>query len=231
MKNVVPPCESCETISGSAFCVLKKQELELLTHNKTHFNFKKGQSIFYENGNVQGIYCIYSGKVIIHKHSDDREQIVRLAKPGSWIGYRALLSGEKYAASATAIENTTVCFIPVQVFIGTLKDNSSLAFKAMRLLAQNLGESESLLTSMVHKQASGKVAESLLTLIDFYGYEEDGVTINAPFSRENLAAISGITTETAIRILSVFNKKKFVKLQGKKIRILDVQKLTELSDL
>ena len=230
LKKEAPPCGLCETKKDSIFCHLNHAELEILTKHKTHILFKKGQALFYENSQVQGIYCIYSGKILIHKNMDAREQVVRLVRPGDWIGDRALLNDESYSTSATAVEVTEVCYIPRQVFTGLLKENSDLALEAMKFLSGKLKTAEHLLTSMVHKQSDEKMAEALLALGEYYGYEDDKMTIRANFSRENLAGIAGITTETAIRLLSSFNKSKLVRLIGKRIKLTDIPKLQALSN-
>ncbi|MFI5150895.1 MAG: Crp/Fnr family transcriptional regulator [Bacteroidia bacterium] len=237
MKNIarksnIPPCETCTTKDSahSIFCTLKTEEQELLSQHKAHFHFKRGHTIFHENSQVQGIYCIFSGKVLIHKHVDAREQVVRMARPGDWIGYRALISEEPFTASATALEEVQACFIPRHVFMGLLKENNGLAIETLKLLARNLKTAEIHWASMVHKHADGRMAEALLALGEFYGYEEDKMTIKVHLSRENLAGIAGITTETAIRLLSAFNKDKLIKLIGKRIKLLDIQKLNILSN-
>jgi CRP-like cAMP-binding protein len=224
-KHTIPPCETCATREHSIFCTLHQDELESLSKHKAHFNFKRGHTIFHENSHVQGLYCIFSGKVLIHKHVDAREQVVRMARPGDWIGYRALISEETFSASATALEDVEACFIPRHVFMTLLKENNNMAMEALKLLAKNLKSAEVHWASMVHKHADGRMAEALIALGDFYGLEEDKMTIRVKLSRENLAGIAGITTETAIRLLSNFNKENLVKLVGKRIRLLDIPQL------
>lgn len=114
-KVEVSPCEKCGNLSSSVFCSLNKTELGQLSDHKSFNVYKKGQVIFYEGNLPQGLYCIHSGKVKIHKLGDDgKDQIVRLAKTGNVIGYRALLSSDNYYATATALENTLVCFFQNQ---------------------------------------------------------------------------------------------------------------------
>ena len=112
-KIEVPRCSDCEALNVSMFCSLNNAEETTLSDNKVHGVFKKGQVIFFEGHQPQNLFCIYSGKVKIFKLGDDgKEQIVRFAKSSDLIGYRALLSGENYFASATAMEETIVCCSP-----------------------------------------------------------------------------------------------------------------------
>ena len=80
-QKEVASCDKCESSHNSIFCVLNKIELALLSESKSHISYKKGQTVFYEGNHPHGLYCIYSGKVKIHKLGHDgKDQILRLAK-------------------------------------------------------------------------------------------------------------------------------------------------------
>jgi CRP/FNR family transcriptional regulator len=75
------------------------------------------------------------------------------------------------------------------------------------------------------------MAEALMLLKEFFGLEEDGVTINTVLTREDIGNIAGTTTETSIRVLSDFNKSKIIKLVGKKIKILNNKELARIANI
>lgn len=237
MKSVtkkidVSPCEKCGNLSGSVFCSLNKSELGQLSDYKSYNVYKKGQVIFYEGNLPQGLYCINSGKVKIHKLGDDgKDQIVRLAKTGNVIGYRALLSGDNYYATATALENTTVCFFPKSIYLNLLGGNPDFSMKTIKMLAANLRNAEQMITNMAQKHVKERMAEALLLLREFFGMEDDKATINTVLTREDIGNIAGTTTETSIRVLSDFNKNKIIKLVGKKIRILNSKELSRIANI
>ena len=227
-----PKCEKCNTISKSVFCTLTKNEISDLSGNKSYNVYKKHQVIFYEGNQPQGLYCISSGKVKIHKLGDDgKEQIVRLAKDGSIIGYRSLLSNENYYATATAIEDTVVCFFPKAVYLNLLASNSNFSMRTIQMLSNDLKVAEQMITNMAQKHVRERMAETLLLLKEFFGTEEDKATINTILTREDIGSIAGTTTETSIRVLSDFNKNKIIKLNGKKIKILNHKELVRIANL
>jgi CRP/FNR family transcriptional regulator len=76
-----------------------------------------------------------------------------------------------------------------------------------------------------------RIAEAILFIKETYGFEEDGITISATFTREEIANIVGTATETAIRLLSELNKDKIIQLDGKKIIILDLPKLVNTANI
>lgn len=228
----VPACNNCNSVNSSIFCVLNKMQLETLSENKSHINYKKGQIIFYEGSHPQGLYCIYSGKVKIHKLGNDgREQILRMAKKGNIIGYRALLSEDSYNASATAIEDSVVCFFPKTTYQNQIIPHPSLSMQMIKLLSTDLKSAEQKAMNMVQKQVRERIAETLLMLKDFFGLEADNATINTVLTREAIGNITGTTTETTIRVLSEFNKKKIILLKGKRITILNNSELIHIANL
>lgn len=227
-----PPCETCTTRTNSMFCNVELSQLQKLSSEKTSSAYKKGQSIFYEGRQPHGVYCLYSGKVKIHKSGENgQEQIVRFARAGSIIGYRALLNGDNYSASATALEDTVACYFPKQTFIELLKTNPDFSLLTICQLASDLRTAEHMLTSMAHKFVDERMAEALILLKECYGYEAESSTINASLSRRELASITGTTTETAIRIISDFKDKNFIRLNGKRIEILDLEKLYKVANI
>ena len=194
--------------------------------------YKKGQLIFNEGGHPLGIFCINGGKVKLARSGQDgKEQIVRLAKEGDVLGYRALLSNERYAASAVALDDTTVCFVPRDIFYDALNVTPSLSLEIIRTLAAELGKAEQTITDLAQKPVRERLAEGLLFLKETYGFEEDEATLAVVLSREDIANLVGTATETAIRLLSELKHDKIVEFIGKKIRILDMPRLIKTANI
>jgi CRP/FNR family transcriptional regulator len=226
----VPPCEECTIRSTSMFCNLELHELKKLSEHKTSNIYKKGQSIFYEDRQPHGLYCIYSGKVKIHKYGENgQEQILRFAKPGQIIGYRALLHGDVYSASATAMETSSICYFPKESFMELLMSNSEFCLLTLRRLAGDLKAAEHQLTSMAHKMVTSRLAEAILLLKECYGYEPSSTVLRVIPSRRELANIAGTTTETAIRIIADFKLQGLISFDGKRIEIIHLDKLRQLA--
>lgn len=225
-------CEHCKVRAKSIFCDLQHNDLEAFMAHKACMTYKRGQTIFCEGGFPNGLYCINSGKVKIFQSGDEgKEQIVRLAREGDVLGYRALLSGDRYNATAEALENTDVCFVPKETLFKLIEKNTSFTLQIMKLLSNDLKNAEHKILQLAQKPVRERVAESLLFLKETYGLENDGQTIDITLSREELANIVGTATETAIRLLSEFKHERIIELVGKKIRILDLNKLIKTSNM
>lgn len=231
MQNkVIPGCENCYSCKDSVFSVLSKKELEELNKHKSYHFYRKGFFVFYEGNEPDGLYCIYDGNVKVSKIGEDgREQIVRLAKPGNFLGYRSLLCNDKYNASAIALEDTHICFFPKEYYMELIASRPNIAEQTIRLLTSDLRFAENMMMNMAQKHVKGRIAETLLMLEEMYGVNEKDQTINITFKREDIGNMAGTTTETSIRVISDLNKEKVIESVGKRIRILDKAKLIKLS--
>jgi CRP/FNR family transcriptional regulator len=230
--TITVDCKTCTSRKSSIFCQLDIAELAHFDDNKSCILYKKGQMIFHEGSYPSGVYCINEGKVkTIHIGMDGKEQIIRLAKDGDIIGYRALLSGGKYNASAIALEDSQICFIPKETFFNVVKANSNLSLKIINLLASELGKAEQTITDLAQKTVRERLAEALLLLKETYGLEADGATINITLSREEVASMIGAATETTIRLLSGYKQEDIISFVGKKIKILNMPKLVKAANL
>ena len=214
------------------FCKAKQEFISEINEQKICNIYKKGQTLFNEGSYPFGVYCINDGKVkLSHLGDDGKEQIIRLLRGGDVLGYRALLSGERYSASAIALEDTQVCFIPKELFISVLKSDTGLAFEMMKLLSDELHKAEVKLTHLAQKPIRERLAETLLFIKETYGYEADGITLSVRLSREEIANLVGTATESTIRLLSEFKKDGMVELDGKKIKILRQKELIKTANL
>lgn len=227
-----PHCQLCDARRLSVFDKLSGEEIEELDYQKGCGYFRKNQLIFSEEAHSNGIYCINSGKIKVFKSAaDGRDQIIRFAKKGDVMGYRALLSDEPYSASAMAIEDAVVCFIPRSSIIKLIEQNTRLGTKFMQLLCHNLEEAQKKIVDLSHKTVRQRLAEILLLLKETFGFEADNLTLDVRISREDLASYVGTATESLIRTLSEFKHEGLIELEGKKIKLKNIEDLIDTSGL
>lgn len=216
----------------SIFYTLSQEEKNKLFDNHICTIYKKGEIIFKEGDKPTGLICLATGKVKIFKEGiGGREQIVRMSSPLGFIGYRALFAEQNYTGSAVALEDSVVCILEKDALFKVLRANTDMTLRLMKKMATELGISNMRTVSLTQKHIRGRLAESLLLLVDTYGMEEDGKTIRAYLSREDIANLSNMTTSNAIRTLSSFASEKIITLDGRKISILDMKKLERVSDM
>lgn len=228
----VADCNHCQKRFTNVFCSKSSDSIDQINEEKVCSQYKKGEPIFKEGNRPHGIYCVNYGKIKLSKMgSDGKEQIIRLVKAGDPLGYRALLSGDKYYSTAIALEDSGVCFIPRELFMGILQKDSALTVEMIKLLSDDLKKAELQITHLAQKPVRERAAEAILFIKETYGFEADGKTIDATFSREDIANIIGTATETTIRLLSEFNKEGIIQLNGKKITILNLKQLVKTANI
>lgn len=205
--------------------------LEEIDLSKTANRYKRKQVIFHEGYKPLGVYCINSGKVKVYKLGNTgKDQIVRLAKPGDILGYRAFVSGEYYTASATALEDSVICFIPRKNFFRILQSNSKMSMKMAKLLSANLKTAEDKITQLAQKTVRERLAETLLILNESFGVKSDQNTLNVLLTREEISNIVGTATESIIRILADLKSEGIIDFDGKQIIILNRQGLIKIAN-
>lgn len=188
--------------------------------------------IYCEGESATHLMCLLTGKVKIYKDGvGGRSQIIRMIKPVEYFGYRAYFAKEEYVTAATAVEPSIICMIPMSAVISLVKDNRDIAMFFIRQLSIDLGIADERTVSLTQKHIRGRLAESLLFLKDSYGLEEDGSTLSIYLSREDLANLSNMTTSNAIRTLSNFANERLITIDGRKIKIIDEEKLKKISKI
>lgn len=199
--------------------------------NKSCTSYKRGQILFQEGSKPQGIYCINTGKIKVYKYaSDGKEQIIRIAKPGDFVGYCSLMSGARYPVSAAAIEESTVCLVPKDNILSLFRDNQNFSDGMMQLLCSTIETSYEKMADLAYKPVKGRMAEALLLLNQTFTTDENPKgTIS--ITREDLASLVGTVKETAIRMLKEFKDDGLINTDKTKINITNVEGLVRISRL
>ena len=216
----------------SIFSVLTDQEKELLNSGAEIKNIKKGKLIFKEGDEPHGLVFLNKGSAKLYKIGvGEREQIVRLVKPMSFVGYKALFAEKPHTTSAEAIEDSEIIIYQKSDLHKIVSENSAFAREIIKALANELGFNYNRLINLTQKHIRGRLAETLLLIKDIYGFESDGKTLKAHFTRENLAHFSNMTTSNAIRTLKDFMEENLIKSEGKRITLINIAQLEKISDI
>ena len=202
-----------------------------ISSNITIDEYKKNEYIYKESEIPKSIKCLISGKVKICKSGiTGRDQILRTIKPKELFSFRAYFANDDYLTSAIAFEYSLVASIPMKLVVDLMHNNNNVCMQLIKQLSIELGKSDCRTINLTQKHIRGRLAESLLTLKDRYGIEEDGYTLSIYLSREELASMSNMTTSNAIRTLSAFASEKIITIDGRKIKIINEPDLKKISE-
>ncbi|WIV10657.1 Crp/Fnr family transcriptional regulator [Proteiniborus sp. MB09-C3] len=203
------------------------QKLEKITKERS---YKKGSTIIIEGEKSENVFIIKTGKVKIFKTSNDGREIILDIKGKSKIFAEVtLFDGGKNPATVVAIESSVILSISNEDLENIIRENPDMALNIIKVLNKRLKDAQSRIKNMAINDTYVRTAQALLKLIDKYGTEiEDGameLTLN--LTREELAGLVGTSRETVSRAISQFSKEKAIKIIGRRIIILDKNKLSK----
>lgn len=212
--------------------MLSDDEKVYINDNCSIVNFRKNEIIHKEGDVPTHMMMLAKGKVRVYKEGIGKKpQIIRMLKPCDFFAYRAMIANESSNTSVSAFEASIVYMVKKDAFMHVIETNSRFCYQFMVMMARDLGQSDRRTVNLTQKHVRGRLAEALLSLKQNYGLDDDGATISMYMSREDMANLSNMTTANAIRTLSNFVEEEIIALDGRKIKILDEDKLVRISRL
>lgn len=208
--------------------IFTSEELHALENEKKVIRLKKGEVILEEGHAPKGVYLITTGTAKLYKVGfTGKEQILRFLKKGDLIGYRAILGDESFGATAKALEDMEIEYIPERFFKKMLEENPKMGFEMLKLISKQLGEASDTITILAQKTVRERLAEVLIMLEKNLGKDDEGF-IRISLTREEMANLVGTATESAIRLISEFKNDDLIEVCGRRIKIIEHDKIIKL---
>lgn len=200
-------------------------ELKKIISERKSRQVKKNQVIYYEGDKGNGVYLIVSGKVKTVKLAEDgRELMTGILNNDEYLGIQAILANESYSDTATALEDSTLCLIPKESIDQLLNLYPDVAKEFIKLLSNNIREKEDQLLQLAYHSVRKRMAEAIIKLDKQPGQGTEGFKI----TREDLASLAGMATETVSRTLSDFKEEGLIEKKGSNIKVLDISRLSKM---
>jgi len=225
------PIDKWDFNSQSILADLPDEDVRMLSEYQTTQCYNRGDVIFMEGAYPSGVFSILGGMVKKYKlDGEGREQIIYVAGTGELIGYHAVLSEDRYPDSAAALQESTVAFIPKEDFLFAVNRSDLLSKRLLRTLSHEFTVLINNLTLFAKRSVRERLALQLIVLrekskLDF----KPGSQVEIDWSRDDLASLVGTARENVVRILSEFREAGILETRGRKILVLDVKKLIEIS--
>jgi CRP/FNR family transcriptional regulator, nitrogen oxide reductase regulator len=195
-----------------------------LAQSAEELRFGPGDFIFWEGDPPIRFYMLTSGRIKVIKHgSQGRETLVAVFNPGDIFGEVAVFENKAYPASATASEPSTVLAFNRDSFSCLLTEHPATAMAMIGILSSRLREAQNRLHDLSGERVEQRLARTLQRLTAKLGTE-------LPFTRRDLADMSGTTIETAVRVLSRFSEMGIITSSRGKVTIKDQARLNAISD-
>jgi DNA-binding response OmpR family regulator len=202
--------------------------IKLVSDQREVYDYKKKYSLYVEGQKPKAVYYLLSGKIKVYKSNEEgKELITDIFAAGDFIGYNPVLKGINYTDNAQVIEDASIMIIPQEDFVTLLTNDTQVMQQFIKLITKNILEKEETLVNLVYNSLRKKVAYGLVKALDKYKKDNVGHT-TLELSRENLAQLVGVATESLIRTLADFKSEKLIDLQAGRVTILDEKRLREL---
>jgi CRP/FNR family transcriptional regulator len=154
--------------------------------------------------------------------------LLRLTPSGSFIGLSAVEEeSATFPYSAKVYIDTIIRQVDVKIFMEVLRNNNEFAMEIIKILSANAVQIYGRFYCFTFKQAYGRLADILLCFVERIFKQEK---FDLPLTRKDIAELSGMSTETVVRLLKKFTDDGLISMNGKKIEVLDIEKLQHISE-
>ncbi|MBR2089441.1 MAG: Crp/Fnr family transcriptional regulator [Fibrobacter sp.] len=217
------------------FSELNEEQLGMIANLVIVKNFNRDETVVLEgDDSVQALYLIATGSVQVYMTGiDGRETILSFLERGDFFGEMSLIDGEPRSASVRTVTDAKLLVIHRESFLSLLRKTPEIAMSLMSELCKRLRKANRQIGSLSTMSVSGRVAGTLLNLMQERGvriHTDNGnmVTVihNRP-TQQQLADMSGTTRETVSRICSLLVRTNAIAMTGKDIVIFDEDALQE----
>ena len=204
--------------------VMEDEDLAKLSDLAAERRFESGEFVFWEGDPPEWFYIVETGKVKMLKHSSlGKEFLIAVFGPGEVFGEVAVFDNAPYPASAQATDDTRALGIRRADFLSFLTQNPPVFMYMINVLGKRLRDAHDRLRDLAGERVEQRLASILLML-----YSKLGPTL--PFTRQEIADMTGTTTETAIRVMTRMKDSGVVRSSRGKVTIVDEDKLRALSE-
>lgn len=206
------------------FSGLDEGNLAALSRLAVARTFREGEHVFWEGDPPTHFYVLASGRVKVLKHSSlGKEFVVAFFGPGELFGEVAVFEDRPYPASAQAVADTRVLGIGRGEFLAFVAGHPEVSLRIINMLGGRLREAQARLNAMAGERAEQRVARTLLMLSSKLGH-------GLPFTRQEIADMSGTTIETTIRVMSRMKRAGIIRSRRGRTDIVDEGRLRALGD-
>lgn len=225
-KLIARTCKECD-VKLPVFKALTDEQLEMIDQVRYEVRFRPGETMFKQGTAMTHIVTITEGLVKIYIEGiNNRNLILRLARPVTMIGGPGFFTDFKHHVTTIAVEETIACFIDITTMAKVLEQNKDFAVGLLKWVNMHTLQMYTKFVELTQKGMHGRVAGALLYLHNEVFQDRYGeIKIN----RQDLADLTAMSKESAIRILKEFKDEKTITIQGNLIIVNDLNKLADIS--
>jgi CRP-like cAMP-binding protein len=214
------------------FAHLPQHEIATINEHFRESGYIAGESIYFSGDEASQLYVVASGQIKLLRHSlIGQDVLVDILSPGEFFGTLSTSEGKTFADTAQAQTAACVLSIASHDFRGLLVSYPSVALSVLDITDQRLAEAHEMLRQLSAHSVEQRIAYILLKLADKLGEKQDvGLLIQMPLTRDDIARMSGTSTETASRIMSQLQKDGLIQSGRQWVAIVKRQQLVQIAE-
>jgi len=211
------------------FDPLSDEQLAKLNKNKYTAKYKAGETIFKQGTLVSHVLSLTDGLVKVYIEGlNDRNLILKLAKAGELIGGPGIFTDKRFHYTVTALSDSIACFLELNAIIEMIHENKEFAISLLTHVNKAMAFHFNKFIVLTQKQMQGRIADALIYLsADIY----QNTSFTMDISRQDLADLTAMSKESAIRILKEFKEDGIISLNNNYLEILKPDKLKIISSI
>lgn len=227
--NTYPNSCVVRTPEGACFEALTDDEKKLVDDHMVEVFYKKGEIICKQGSFASKVIFLSEGLVKVYLEGRPKNLILTISPHNNMLGLPSIYEGNTtFPYSVSTYVDSWARLIDMSIFKQLLRQNAAFSAQVINILNESTAQAYGRFYCLMRKQLHGRMADILLCLSNriFKSLEFD-----LPLSRNDLGELTGMSTESAIRILKEFKDEKLIESATKKIRILDPERLQKISEV
>ena len=214
------------------FSAMDDAELNDVTGRATALRIPKGSAVFEQGETAKAFYALLNGRLKVVKVTPDGQQVViRFVVPGDIYGIAKALNREDYPATATALVDSVTLAWDMAVWDEFMERHPAFARNVMQMMGRRIEEAHTRLKEMATQDVEHRVAHAVLRLVSQSGRKvEEGVLVDFPITRQEIAEVSGTTLHSVSRVLSAWENAGLVVVGRQKVIVCDLERLSRIAE-
>jgi CRP-like cAMP-binding protein len=219
-------CASCD-FREIVFAYLDDQAIQELCNNKDEMSYRKGEIINHEGEKITDFKYLKSGLVKLYRRTQTgEEQVITITRPFEFVSNMSIFSEDRYKYSVSALEDSVVCVVKLDFIKVLFLKNGGFA---MGLLTKISKINDKIINQTLDIRQKNLIGRVAFVLLYFTKEIYNSMVFDLPVSRKEIADYIGMSTANVIRTMSDFKKDGIIKVFGKTIEIVDINKLEIIS--
>lgn len=219
-QECIPKCDLYRAIEGTGSCYSRAKPV--------HAWFRKHENICKQGSEVtSAIYLVNGSAKLYIEGLNNRNIILYILNPQSYIGLLSFFETPRYSYSVTALEETRICMIDLAFIKQLYVENHEFLISLNKAFGKSVSLIMSKIITLNQKNIRGRVADSLLYLSGLYGTDHFSINL----TRRELGELSAISEENTVRLLTEFRKEGIIEMNGREVHIMERVLLEKISEL